>query len=345
MPLAFFPILLGLTLALAACAPAAPVASPAAEAAALRALVESRVAQGFSGVVLFEQNKEMRLFDGFGSLAGREVGRSDRFWIASVAKTFIVAAILDLDRRGLLSLDDPLSRFFPDAPADKRFITVRQLLSHTSGIGQSYVSEGKASRAEAVAAMLAEPLAGLPGGAFLYSNSNSALAAAVVEIASGEPYDVYVARLWDRIGLSDTGFAGRETTPTVAPIAGALPPRLRGRSWGGQGGYSTAADLARWTRALRSSDLLGAAASAELFAPVVRIGEGQAALGWFLGTSPAGRPMLFVRGNEDFGANALVYLYPESDVLVVILTHAGEAPDGRSWSRALLADIEAHLGL
>ncbi|MGQ0588947.1 MAG: serine hydrolase domain-containing protein [Sphingosinicella sp.] len=303
----------------------------------LGALVDAHVANGFSGAVLAARGDEVLL----------SRGADDRFWIASTAKQFVAAAVVKLVEQGRLGLDDPLSRFFPDAPADKAAITLRQLLSHMSGIGQSYVSERLGERAPAVAAMFAEPLAGPPGSGFRYSNSNIQLAVAVVEAVSGMSYPEFARSvLWAPAGLADTGFAGGEVTATVSPIEGALPPRLIQGFWGGEGVFSSAHDLYRWVRALRSGRAMRRASADLMFAPVqgATISEGAAALGWFVGHAPSGATRVFIRGNEDFGANSLIYYYPEHDITIIVLTHAGDAGE-LSWSRTVHADVERALGL
>lgn len=82
-----------------------------------------------------------------------------------------------------------------------------------------------------------------------------------------------------------------------------------------------------------------------LFAPVASTQEGASALGWFVGRTSRGATTVFTRGNDDFGANALLYAYPQSDIVIIILTHAGSTSDGRSWSRAMLAKIDGLLSL
>ncbi|MGH7712171.1 MAG: hypothetical protein ACREOG_12845, partial [Gemmatimonadaceae bacterium] len=61
--------------------------------------------------------------------------------------------------------------------------------------------------------------------------------------------------------------------------------------------------------------------------------------------SPLGRPLIFTRGNEDFGPNSLVYVYPDREIVIIVLTHAGNADAQRSWSRVIHAQIEQLLSL
>ena len=142
------------------------------------------------------------------------------------------------------------------------------------------------------------------------------------------------------VGLHDTGQIEQGIRPAVAPIKGALPERLVQRQWGQQGYFSTTHDLLSWYRALRAARVISKKAVGEIFDPVVKIKEGFAGLGWFFGTTRDGEPMIFDRGNEDFGANALIYAYPHTDAIIIVLTHAGNRDDDQSWSRAVHAEIE-----
>src|SRR6185295_5654960 len=87
---------------------------------------------GFRGVGLVAKDGKPLLWEGSCGLS-----RTATFDIASIAKSITATAVLRLAQRGKLRLDDDLEHFFKDAPADKRSITVHQLLTHTSGLGNS----------------------------------------------------------------------------------------------------------------------------------------------------------------------------------------------------------------
>lgn len=303
--------------------------------------VRSEVLNGFSGAVLVARGDTVLLDMGYGAVRGVTMRSNSRFWIASVGKQFTSAAILKCADRRRLSLDDRISRFFPEAPADKRNVTVKQLLAHLSGLDQSYVSEGQTDRSGAVRCMFAQSLIDRPGHAFHYSNSNYQLAVAIVEIVSGDDYRAFVNReLLRPSGLYDTGFNATPGARSVVPGRKELPERLRATSWGGEGYFSTTHDLFRWYRALHGGGVLSVENAKALFTPVTTIQEGEAALGWFVGSTTGGVARVFTRGNEDWGPNALLYAYPESQVVIVVLTHAGNANDDVSWSRFIHAKLE-----
>lgn len=316
-----------------------------AVAARIRSAVDEEVALGFSGAVLVAEGDRI-LFDGvFGSMNGKPIPPDGRFLMASAAKQFTSAAILRLAERGLLKLDDPIADHLPDVPADKRAVTIRQLLSHASGFAEGYAGETAASWQEAAAKILAEPLKARPGERFIYSNENYALGIAIVEARSKRRYADFVrGEFLEPLELRDTGqLDGAASMARLSPLLDALPPRLTGLRWGGHGYFTTARDFFGWYRALRTGAVLRPLSVEALFAPQTKIGEGQSALGWFLGSAPSGEPTVFTRGNEDVGANCLLYAYPQRDAVIIVLTHAGDKDDDHSWSRALHARLEAIL--
>jgi len=136
----------------AAAAPSAP------STATIERVVRKNVAEGFSGTVLVAKGDRVIFDRGYGLVHGVRMRPDTRYWISSTGKQFVAAAVLLLQQQGKLSLDDPISRFLPEASPDKRAITIRQLLSHTSGIVQGYEGEASASNAEAVSRILAVPL-------------------------------------------------------------------------------------------------------------------------------------------------------------------------------------------
>jgi len=99
---------------------------------------------GLAGTALVEKDGEVILHKGYG-LVDREGGRRadtrTPYLIGSLSKQFTAAAIYQLESRRFLSLADPLSRWLPDAPADKRDITLDQLVHHTSGL--PYLPRGR----------------------------------------------------------------------------------------------------------------------------------------------------------------------------------------------------------
>ncbi len=290
----------------------------------LREGLKTEAEAGFSGAMRVQQQEAHLIEAAVGSIRGVAMTVATRFWIASIGKQFASAALFACHDERLVDIDGPIARYVPFVPADKQAITLRQLLAHLSGLPQSYVSENAANRADAITSILNQPLAAPPGTRFIYSNDNYQLAAAIVEIITRQSYRTFVrTELLSRAGLQDTDLVHPGQDAGIAPSLDKLPKRLTSLQWGQQGWYSTAGDLATWYQALRSGKILSAASLTEMFRPMVAIQEGSATPGWFVGQTSRGEPRIFVRGNEDFGANGLLYAYPRQGFVVAILTHAG----------------------
>lgn len=140
------------------------------------------------------------------------------------------------------------------------------------------------------------------------------------------------------IRLIESGKMGEQLSNRDGALVGRRDFSIPG--WGEAGVYSTTRDLLKWYRALSSGGILSRDSVNDLFAPVAPIGEGQTALGWFLGKSGNGATYIFTRGNEDWGPNSLLYAYPESGVVIVVLTHAGDSTGDLSWSRLIHSKIQ-----
>ncbi|MGY1726448.1 serine hydrolase domain-containing protein [Geodermatophilus sp. SYSU D01062] len=141
---------------------------------------------------------------------GRPLTTETTFDVGSVGKQFTATAVLLLEQDGVLSLEDPVSRWLPDLPAWADEVTLDQLVHHTSGIPDFLADleaagigvTDRVTQEQAVQAIAAHPE--LPGtGGFAYSNSNYVLLAEVVRAASGQPLPEFLrARVFEPLGLA-----------------------------------------------------------------------------------------------------------------------------------------------
>ena len=297
---------------------------------ALDRAVQGSTGGGFWGAVLVAVEGEVILAKGYGfaDYGSRPNTPRTIFEIASASKSFTAAAVLRLQMEGKLRVQDPIARFFPDVPDDKRDITVHQLLTHTSGIspqvGLPYAS--RVTREEFVRYVLESPLVSQPGERFAYCNVAYALLAALVEIVSGQPFEAYSKEhLFRRAGLIDTGFIQDEALEADR-ITTRLPQRTpeataRDWHWGwgyrGMGGViTTAYDLLRWDRALRGNEVLDEPAKDIYYKPIL---EGYAC-GWRVGTTSKGTTKVEHPGGvEGYAVNYVRHL--DDDVVIVILSN------------------------
>lgn len=202
------------------------------------------------------------------------------FWIASMTKPITGVAVLMLQDEGRLKVSDPVAKYLPafanlKTPSGARAdLTIAQLLTHTSGLGEADPSAAREARtlADLERAWLAAPMQYEPGAQWKYTQSGINAAARVVEVVSGQAFDVFLQRrLFDPLGMPDTTFYPTDAQRTRLVTAytknaetGALevtPPRadygLRERPPLGNGGlFSTAPDYARFAQMLLSGGVL-----------------------------------------------------------------------------------------
>src|SRR5690242_12391676 len=182
----------------------------------------------FNGVVLVARGNQIVYQKAFG-LADRTFNIPNtldtKFHIASLSKPITAAAVLLLADRGKLRLEDPVSKFVPDFPNGDR-ITIENLLTHTSGIGEpSDADYDRWSRFPQTPASLLEsvkkdPPHGQPKGEYFYTASNYNLLAFIIEKVSGRNYgDFLEENIFRPAGMSDTAHRGDDTAivPRLAP--------------------------------------------------------------------------------------------------------------------------------
>jgi CubicO group peptidase (beta-lactamase class C family) len=296
-------------------------------------------AYGYSGSVLVARGGRVLLHQGYG-LADRARGRpytaETLFDVASISKQFTAAAILALEMEGKLRVEDPLGRFFPGAPADKAAITLHQLLTHTSGLRDTFGEEYEAvTRQELLRRVFASRLLGPPGRRYRYSNGGYSVLAAVVEVASGHTYDDFLrGRLFGPAGMRHTGF--RLPARALALLAHGYtadgdwgtpldhPWAPDGPWWDlrGNGGILTSTgDLYRWHLALAGDAVLARPQREKYIRPYVS--EGRWAhtdygYGWSVGKSPTGKlEVSHIGGNGAFESDFRRYL---GDDAVIVLS-------------------------
>jgi len=251
--------------------------------------LKAEEAAGFSGAVLVVRDGMVVLDQGYG-LANRETNlrctKDTVFGIGSTPIDFTRAGILLLAESGQLALDDPLAKFFADAPADKRAITLAQLMGGRSGLpdfhdlpsdrdkDHSYID-----RDEAVRRILAMKLLFEPGKGEAHSHSAWGLLAAVIELVSGQSYPEFTrANLFEPAGMKDTGFFGEPIAAERMALGYGpksdgernAPPYWGQTSWlvmGSGGQVSTTGDMLRWLQALRAGKILDAASTRRYFGP------------------------------------------------------------------------------
>jgi len=221
----------------------------------LDAIARAQRDSGFSGVVLVARGDSVLLEKAYSPLNGKPLTLNSKFNIGSMTKGFTAAGILRLRSQHKLSFSDPLSRFFPHAPEQKRDITVFHLLTHTSGLAGHSAGTGIMRREGAVNAILSQRLDYPPGTHYRYADDDYQLLAAIIEVGSGETWERYVEReLLTPARMRATTFQGGD--------------------WGHKGAdgmRSTVRDIYRWLTGIHDARLFGRTESQELESPLMHV--------------------------------------------------------------------------
>jgi len=326
--------------ALATAAPAAPLPADQAQRIddAIRASLSANGTPSASVVVV--RDGEIAYEKAFGQAAlspAVAATLATRYQIASVSKEFTAAAALLLQQDGRLSLDDHVSKWFPQIPqADK--ITIRQLLTHTAGISdfwpQDYVQapmQKPTTPQDILNSWGTAPLDFQPGDDWQYSNTGYVIAGLIIEKVSGQPlFDFVNDRLLKPVGITDA--VDISTIDLKAPDAlgyerrALAPNRLTPQ--GGHGWFYGAAylglsaeDVAKWDISILKKSLLSPA-SYDIQRQTVKLNNGKDsgyAMGLFV-SQPNGHTLLEHSG-EGAGYLSENRIYPDDGMAVVVLTN------------------------
>ena len=315
-------------------------AGSAAHAATLAQTVQTAATRaGFSGEVAVARHGRIMFARGFRQADrahDRRVTLETSFNLASMGKMFTGVAAAQLVQAGKLRFGDRIGKYLPRLPAPLRAITVAQLLDHTSGLGDFFSDPGYerlrptlTSLSNYLPLVSREPLQFRPGTRWSYSNSGFLLVGLVIEKASGERYDEYLAQhVWRPAGMTHTGCYARSSLPGFAAIgyfsSGAtnttsLPPV--GTSAGGC--YSSASDLLAFARALEDGRLVSRALTNVITTSKVRAPGGGYGFGFGIRTGRPGDPPTIWHNGGAPGAAGELDINPKLGIVAVTLGNVG----------------------
>lgn len=250
----------------------------------MRKFVEAREIAG--AVTLVATPESIMHLDATGKAdiaAGSPMRPDTIFWIASMTKPITGTAVLMLQDEGKLSVEDPVEKYLPEfkgvktADGKPAQVTIRQLLTHTSGMADISRDEahGLKKLADAIPLYVAKPMQFPPGSKWQYCQSGINTAARVVEVIAGESFDAFLERrLFGPLGMVDTTFylteaqlprlaksykkTGGELEVAENLILNGKAPTDRDRFPAANGGlFSTASDYARFCQMLLRGGELG----------------------------------------------------------------------------------------
>jgi CubicO group peptidase (beta-lactamase class C family) len=316
----------------------------------VRAEVARQRIPGLSVAVLRGDSIVLARGYGFANLEHRVPATdSTVYQSGSVGKQFTAAAVVLLAREGKLRLDDPIRRFFPEGPAAWDRVTVRHLLTHTSGI-PDYTDSTMDYRRDYTEAQLVELAAGLPlqfrpGATWSYSNTGYAMLGFIVRRVSGEFYgDFLRRRVFEPLGMRTARvISERDIVPNRAAgyslEQGApknqewVSPTLNTTADGSL--YLTVLDLARWAIGLNHARVPDRPGLASSWTPVALSGSGTYpyGFGWMLGEQRGRRRIGHTGAWQGFRTS--IQRYPEFDLTVIALANLDVAlPEAISYGIA-----------
>ncbi|WP_052572951.1 serine hydrolase domain-containing protein [Haloferula sp. BvORR071] len=294
-----FSLLLLLTATASPAEDSQPPPSPEV-ASALQPYLDSHKLAGIIGIVADREGTvRYKNVAGYADVeAKKPISEDNVFWVASMSKMFVGASIMTLVDEGKLTLNDPVTKFIPEfekwmvvvekdskhtylkAPASP--VTIREVLSHTSGLAslaeiQNVAGADTTSIKARALPSVTGPLQSEPGTKYAYGNQGMNIAARVVEILSGMPYEDFLQRrIFDPLEMKETSFWPSEAQ--IARLAGSYGPNKDGSACmrgdvffltkpysdrthrypePGGGLFSTTHDILRWGMMLANNGELG----------------------------------------------------------------------------------------
>src|SRR5262245_15694997 len=262
-------------------------ASAAQDVSQMEKVVQEAIAKKtFMGSVLVARDTSVILDKGYGS-ANLEWNipnsPTTKFRLGSITKQFTAASILLLEERGKLKIDERIRAYLPDAPASWDRITVRNLLTHTSGIhtftalpAYREMQTAPASLDKILGMVRDSPLDFEAGEKMSYSNSGYIALGAIIEKVSGASYADFVEKnIFTPLGMKDSGYDSNSAI---------IPRRAAGYAPGAAGPvnagyvhmsiphaagalYSTTEDLLKWEQALFGGKVLSPPSLAKMTTP------------------------------------------------------------------------------
>lgn len=328
-----------------------------------RIVTDAKEAYGLQAVLVSVWRGEEELFTQALGNSMTDVPATEimHFRVGAVTISYLGTLLLMLADQGKVSLDDPLSRWFPHYPHSEE-ITLRMLANSSSGY-QDYVYSEEFQKAfpksifddfpvqQFIDLMVSKPLAFQPGKGWGYSHTNFVILGQVLEKITGQPLAQALKPIYAKLGLLDTAFPA---TPQIQePVLHAFTS-WRGLyeestywnpSWTSFSGRMTSnlIDLVTWTKALGSGKLISQHAFEEMVAPVTaNLGESSPDHYYGIGVICADH---WILQNARFGGyNVTIAYLPEQQIALCVSTTLGEKSSlDLSHSKLILKEIAKYL--
>ncbi|CEK11755.1 serine hydrolase domain-containing protein [Legionella hackeliae] len=261
------------------------------------------------------------------------------FAIGSISKVLTAFALMSLVQEGKINLDDSVLKYIPKAPPQWQAVTIRQLLSHTSGIPQH---QGPHLPWGQIWTMMAnKPMEFTPGTAVKYNNFGYIVLGRVIENVSQQSLDIYLNQtIFTPLIMRNTGFPANLFPPGLATgyrvNAGEVPmpnpnkkPWLQ--MWSSGGIVSTISDMAKWDRAMSAGKILSVSSYRQMWSPVF-LKNGQPAghknWAWSLGwqVSYTSDELVAAKNGAIRGYSSWIVRHIDNHLSIIILTNTNKVP-------------------
>lgn len=282
------------------------------------------------------------------------------FHVASVSKQFTAAAIMLLVREGQISLDDDVRSYVPEVPDHGHTITIRHLLTHTSGLRDQwdllFMARGRFEenriKEDDVLEIVGRQrdLNFVPGTEYLYSNTGYTLAAVIVRRVTGQSLrDFADERIFQPLGMDDTHFHD-DYTMVVRGRAGGYAPVPSGGwrvslpnfdTYGATSLFTTVGDLLRWEANFSSQTVGDEELLREMVTSATLVDGDSTGYGLGIATTIYRGARMVGHGGADAGYRSYLGRFPDHDVAVAVLCNAATANPtmlARGVADVLLAD-------
>ena len=292
----------------------------------------------FNGMAVVLSHGKVLLEKGYGCsdwTTQSPISTHTRFPLLSITKSFTATVILKLQEEGRISLDDPLDKYVAGYPNGNR-ITIRQLLSHTSGI-HNYTDDvdetdtalinHPLSRERVIAQIRDKPIDFKPGKGFSYNNSGYFLLGLVIEKALGKSYEEAVRKyILTPAGMIESGFDFLGLPSTLKATGYQVWSETEittynfydsSYAWSAGALYSSGNDMIRWASAILKRNII----SSEDWQLAFNPGRNQYGLGWQTGTF-AGASYAKHSGGYPGFMSEFIY-YPHEELFIILLNNFG----------------------
>jgi len=305
------------------------------------------VAIALKGKIIFSGGVGSAELDNFTPATGRTIHN-----IASISKTHAAVAVMQLVEQGKVNLDDPIQKYVPYFPRKEWEITVRHILTHTSGIrhyrkddfGEQRYKEKihYDSLKTAIEIFKDDTLLFKPGKYWFYSSYASNLMQGIVEAVTGFGFEEYLRKnVWQPAGMLSTQFDvperivhhhGKGYVRNKKGLLVNIPYADVSYKYAGGGIISCAEDLVRFGMALNHCKLLKAETLAKMYGvqvdPVMKFNpkgepakqEHKQALSWYIRTDAQGRDFPSHTGTVK-GCRSYLLNYPQYDLVVALIAN------------------------